>query len=133
MMAEAFAEGIQEASAEPSLFNASRGRFNIEDYRHFDAIAIGSPDYFSYVAGTLKTFLDDWFLAKSRNSEGLLQKPYALFLSYDGVGRARQSLEMLFSRLGSQVGNIVECNGEPDEIVLAACRDLGAKLARETA
>jgi NAD(P)H dehydrogenase (quinone) len=133
MMAEAIAEGIQEAGAEPTLFNASRSRFNIEDYRRYDAIAIGSPDYFSYVAGTLKTFLDDWFLAKSRNPKGLLRKPYALFLSYDGVGRARQALEMLFSRLGSQVGGIVECDGEPDAIILTACRDLGAKLARETA
>ena len=132
MMAEAIAEGIQEAGAEPTLFNTNHNRFNIEEYRHYDGIAIGSPDYFSYVAGTLKTFLDDWFLAKSRNPKGLIQKPYALFLSYDRVGRARQALEMLFSRLGTQVGGIVEYDGEPDDVILTACRDLGAKLAQET-
>ena len=130
LMAEAFAEGIREAGAEPTLHNANHSRFNIEDYRQFDGVAIGSPDYFSYVAGTLKTFLEDWFLAKNRKPEGLTNKPYALFLSYDHVGRARQSLEMLFSRLGNQVGSIVECDGEPDEATLAACHSLGAKLVR---
>lgn len=130
MMAEAFAEGIREAGAEATLHNTNHGRYNIEDYRQFDGVAIGSPDYFSYIAGTLKTFLDDWFLAKSREPEGLIHKPYALFLSYDHVGRARQALEMLFSRLGNQVGSIVECDGEPDEATLAACRGLGTKLVQ---
>jgi len=129
-MAEAMAEGIQKMGAEATLFNTNHSRFNIEEYRHYDAIAVGSPDYFSYIAGTLKTFLDDWFLAKSREPAGLVNKPVALFLSYDRGGRARQSLEMLFSRLGKQVGSIVECDGEPDSAVRAACRDLGAKLVQ---
>ena len=129
-MAEAMAEGIQKMGAAATLFNTNHSRFNIEEYRHYDAIAVGSPDYFSYIAGTLKTFLDDWFLAKSREPAGLVNKPVALFLSYDRGGRARQSLEMLFSRLGKQVGSIVECDGEPDSAVRAACRDLGAKLVQ---
>lgn len=131
IMAEAFAEGIQEAGGQATLHNTNHSRFNIEEYRQFDGVAIGSPDYFSYVAGTLKTFLDDWFLAKTRNPEGLLGKPYALFLSYDRVGRARQALEMLFSRLGNQVGSIVECDGEPDDTILSACRVLGNKLTQK--
>ncbi len=61
MMAEAFAEGIQKAGGEATLHNTNHSRYNIEEYRQFDAVAIGSPDYFSYIAGTLKTFLDDWF------------------------------------------------------------------------
>jgi multimeric flavodoxin WrbA len=129
-MAESMAEGVQRVGAEVTLFNTNHGRFNIEDYRLYDAVAVGSPDYFSYIAGTLKTFLDDWFLAKSREPQGLVDKPFALFLSYDRGGRARQSLEMLFSRLGKQVGSIVECDGEPDSAVKAACRELGAKLAQ---
>ncbi len=133
MMAEAFKDGIQEAGAKATLHNTNQNRFNIEEYRQYDAIAIGSPDYFSYIAGTLKTFLDDWFLAKSRNPEGLTHKSYALFHSYDQVGRARQPLEMLFSRLGTQVGSIVECDGEPDEATLAACRGLGAQLVQAVA
>ncbi|QRN82499.1 flavodoxin family protein [Chloroflexota bacterium] len=130
MMAEAFAEGIQKAGGEATLHNTNHSRYNIEEYRQFDGVAIGSPDYFSYIAGTLKTFLDDWFLAKSREPQGLTHKPYVLFLSYDHVGQARQALEMLFSRLGTQVGSIVECDGEPDEATLAACRELGAKIVQ---
>lgn len=129
-MAEAVAKGIQSAGAEATLFNTNFSRYNIEEYRQYDGIAIGSPDYFSYIAGTLKTFLDDWFLAKEREPEGLIHKPVALFLSYDQGGRARQALEMLFSRLGKQVGSIVECDGEPDRFVKAACRELGIKLVQ---
>jgi NAD(P)H dehydrogenase (quinone) len=128
IMAEAVARGVQSVDAEATLFNTNFARYNIEDYRHYDAIAVGSPDYFSYIAGTLKTFLDDWFLAKERGPEGLVHKPVALFLSYDQGGRARQPLEMLFSRLGKQIGSIVECDGEPDKIIEAACQELGTKL-----
>ena len=128
-MAQALAKGAHETGVDVITFNMNTDRYNIEHFRQFDAVAIGSPDYFSYIAGTLKTFLDDWYLAKSADPTGLLDKPYALFMSYDDAGRARQPFEMLFSRLGRQVGSIVECDGEPDEIVRLACRDLGRKLA----
>jgi multimeric flavodoxin WrbA len=128
-MAQALAEGAREAGVEVITFNTNTDRYNIEDFRQFDAVAIGSPDYFSYIAGTLKTFLDDWFLAKSEDPTGLIDKPIALFMSYDEAGRARLPFEMLFSRLGKQVGSIVECDGEPDKVACSACWALGRKLA----
>lgn len=129
-MARSVAEGCEAIGAEVTLFNANQNRFHIADYGQYDAVAIGSPDYFSYIAGTLKTFLDDWQIAKSEDTTDLLNKPVALFMAYDQAGHARQPLEMLFSKLGPQIGSTVDCDGTPTDTVLYACYDLGCKLAR---
>ena len=45
-----------------------------------DCAAFGSPDYYSYVAGNLKQFMDDHYIADVRKGmQGLKGKPYALF------------------------------------------------------
>jgi NAD(P)H dehydrogenase (quinone) len=128
-MAQAVGEGARAAGAEVTLFNANDERFDVEQYRGYDAVAIGTPDYYSYLAGTLKVFLDDWYIAKGRNSAGLLDKPVALFYSHGGGGAVRRPLERLFGRLGYQVGETVESMGAPSGRVLAACRELGRQLA----
>ena len=128
MMAKAAAEGAEEAGAEVTLHNANEGRFDVERYRGFDAAAFGSPDYYSYIAGTLKVFLDDWFLAKRENATGLTDKPIALFYSHGGGGAVRKPLEQLFTKLGTPVKAPVESLGEPSGTVLAACRELGGAL-----
>ena len=66
-MAKAVAAGAQGAGAEVTLHNANEERFDVSRYRACDAAAFGTPDYYSYIAGTLKVFLDDWFLAKQRD------------------------------------------------------------------
>lgn len=128
-MAEAVAEGVEAAGAEASLYNTNDARFDVSLYRAFDAAAFGTPDYYSYFAGTLKVFLDDWYLAKCDDPTGLTGKPIALFYSHGGGGAARRPFEQLFSRMGTPVGEIVESNGAPSASVLAACRALGRQLA----
>jgi len=128
-MAEAVGEGARDAGAEVTLVNTNEKRLDIEQYRPFDAVAFGSPDYYSYIAGGLKVFLDDWFIARKSNPQGLEGKPYGLFYSHGGGGAARGPLEELFGRMGSQVSQTVESRGRPDDAVLAACRELGRQLA----
>ena len=128
-MAMALAEGAKAAGASVTLHNANEGRFNVEAYRNFDAAAFGSPDYYSYIAGTMKVFLDDWFIAKGKNPAGLEDKPIALFYSHGGGGAVKGPLESLFSRLGYQVGETVESLRAPSERVVEALKDLGRKLA----
>jgi len=128
-MAEAVAEGARAAGAEVTLINTNEQRMDPEQYRKFDAVAFGSPDYYSYIAGGLKVFLDDWHLAKKRDDTGLTDKPYALFYSHGGGGRVREPLEKLFSKTGTKVGETVESKGKPSESVIAACRTLGDTLA----
>ncbi len=127
-MAEAVAEGVREAGAEVTLHNANEGRFDVEQYRDFDAAAFGTPDYYSYIAGTLKVFLDDWFLAKREDPTGLTDKSVGMFYSHGGGGAVRGPLERLFSKLGEPVAGPVESLGAPSGAVLNACRNLGRAL-----
>ena len=124
-MARAVAEGLNDC--EVTMHNTNTGRFPIETYGGYEVVAFGSPDYFSYMAGTLKTFLDDWYLY--RNKPGFKGKPYVLFMSHGGGGRAKESMG-LFHHLGTQVGDIVISSGSPSEVALRQCRELGELLAK---
>ena len=129
-MAEAVGEGAQAAGADVQLFNTNEGRLDVDVFRKADAAAFGSPDYFSYIAGGLKVFLDDWCIARWADRNGLEGKPHGLFYSHGGGGKVREPLEKLFASVGKQVGKTVESSGEPDDEVLAACRKLGEQLAQ---
>ena len=128
-MAEAVGEGARAAGAEIKMVNTNERRLGIDEYRAAQAVAFGSPDYYSYLAGGLKMFLDDWFIAKKTNAEGLRDKPYGLFYSHGGGGAVRGPLEELFKRMGGKIGDTIESEGRPDEKALAACRALGQALA----
>jgi NAD(P)H dehydrogenase (quinone) len=56
ILAEALAEGAREAGAEVNLINTNERWLTLEEFLATDAIAIGTPDYFSYVAGTIDLF-----------------------------------------------------------------------------
>ena len=126
-MAEAVAEGLTSEGCSVSLHNTNTIRFPIEEYPEYDLVAVGTPDYFSYMAGTIKTFLDDWYL--HRNESGYTGKPFVLFMSHGGGGRAKDSLSV-FSRIGTQKGELVVSSGSPSAQVLGQCRELGKTLAR---
>ena len=128
-MAEAVAEGAREAGADVTLFNTNEGRYDPEQFRSVDAAAFGSPDYYSYIAGGLKMFLDDWHIAKQANTDGLTAKPYGLFYSHGGGGAVVGPMEKLFGGIGTPVGPIVESRGAPDSRTLKACRELGRAVA----
>jgi multimeric flavodoxin WrbA len=128
-MAQAIAEGARAAGADVMLVNTNEQRLDLDQYRLFDAVAFGSPDYWSYIAGGLKVFIDDWYIARKSNRRGLEDKPYGLFYSHGGGGRVRGPLKELFSRMGSQVGETIESYGRPSDAVLRACRELGRQLA----
>jgi flavorubredoxin len=129
-MAEAIARGVTEAGADATSVNTNEDRMDLQSYRGFDAVAFGSPDYYSYIAGGLKVFLDDWFIARKADAAGLEGKPYGLFYSHGGGGRVRQPLESLFERMGTKVSETIECVSTPSEEVLEACAKLGRELAQ---
>ena len=128
-MAQAVGEGARATGADVTLVNTNERRLDIDQYRQFDAVAFGSPDYYSYIAGGLKVFVDDWYIARKSNRRGLENKPYGLFYSHGGGGRVRGPLQKLFGRMGSQVGETIESYGRPTDAVLEACRELGRQLA----
>ena len=129
-MAAAVGEGARTAGAEVTLVNTNEQRLDVEQYRRFDAVAFGSPDYWGYIAGGLKVFVDDWYIAGKSNRRGLDDKSYGLFYSHGGGGSVRGPLEDLFRRMGSKVGKTIGSYGKPNGDVLKACRELGRQLAQ---
>ena len=126
-MAETVAEGLRSKGCDVTLHNANDSRFPITEYPLYDCVAFGTPDYFSYLAGTLKTFMDDWFM--HRNEPGYHGKPYVVFYSHGGGGRVKEVLS-LFSRVGTQVGVSVGSQREPNSTILDDCQNLGVELAK---
>ena len=114
-MASAIAAGARAAGADVTLINTNEERMDLEQYRGFDAVAFGSPDYYSYIAGGLKVFLDDWYIAQKSDRQGLKGKPYGLFYSHGGGGAVRGPLGELFGRMGTKVGETGESYGRPND------------------
>lgn len=130
-MAEAVAEGLRSAGYEVTTFNTNEGRFDASTFPRYDCVAFGSPDYYSYVAGGLKTFMDDHYILHTRKGvEGMKGKPFALFYSHGGGGRVREVMVNLFRHVGTQIGEPLGCPGAPTGAVLERCRALGAELGK---
>ena len=128
-MAEAVAEGLREVGCEVDLFNTNEGRFDITQFPQYDCAAFGSPDYYSYVAGNLKQFMDDHYIADVRKGmKGLKNKPYALFYSHGGGGKVIDAMRSIFRRVGTPVGEPVASRGYPSPRVLEECKALGKTL-----
>jgi flavorubredoxin len=129
-MAEAVAEGLRQAGCEVDLFNTNDCRYDIAQFPQYDCVAFGSPDYYSYVAGGLKMFMDDHYIADVRQGmQGLKGKPYVLFYSHGGGGKVIDAMKRIFKRVGTQVGEPVGSRGRPSPQVLDQCKALGKELA----
>ena len=132
-MAEAVAEGLKAAGCEVDLFNTNDGRFDVTLFPQYDCAAFGSPDYYSYIAGGIKTFMDDHYIHDVRKGlKGLKDKPYVLFYSHGGGGKVRDAMVGIFKRIGTQIGEPVGSRGRPNSEVLEQCKTLGKMLADVT-
>jgi len=129
-MAEAVAEGLRASGCETTLFNTNDGRLDVTKFPQYDCVAFGSPDYYSYIAGGLKTFMDDHYIHDVRKGlKGLKGKPYVLFYSHGGGGRVREAMLNIFKRVGSLVGEPVGSHRKPSPEILENCKALGRELA----
>ena len=130
-MAEAVAEGLRDARCEVDLFNTNEGRFDITQLPQYDCVAFGSPDYYGYIAGGLKTFMDDHYICDvNKGLKGLKEKQYVLFYSHGGGGRVKDAMQRMFIRVGRLIGEPVGSRGRPDQRVLERCKALGRELAK---
>ncbi len=131
LMADAIVDGLKEIGCEVTGFNTNDGRFDIATFPEFDCVAFGSPDYFSYIAGGLKTFMDDHYIQSTvKKKEGYTGKLYALFCSHGGGGKVKSVMKELFKRVGTQVGQLVDSQGKPNQQTLKNCRELGRLLGK---
>jgi multimeric flavodoxin WrbA len=99
----------------------------VEDLLECDAIAIGTPDYFSYMAGALKDFFDRTFYPTHGKVN---DKPYFAFVTHGGGGRALDSVERIANAFNfKKAVEPVLVQGRPDEKAEAKLMDAGKKLA----
>ncbi len=128
ILADALAEGAREESVEVVLINTNERRVTLKEFVDADAVALGTPDYFSYVAGTIKTLFDDIYLW-DKAGEPVKGKPAALFCSHGGGGRVREVLEQFADRFFEQVGETVGSGRPIGDDARKRCSALGRELA----
>jgi len=93
-MARILARAVEEAGAEVVVKDAADTAN--DDLVAADAVAVGSPDYFSYVAGQVKIIFDEALAEKSK----LSGKPGACFSSHGGGAKVKAPFEHLVEAIG---------------------------------
>ena len=126
-LANAVAEGagnVEGASAAVKRVDYA----TVNDFISCDAVAFGSPNYFSYMAGLMKDFFDKALSIREKVSG----KPSVAFTSGGGTSdSALLSLERMISSFRlEKVADGVVCQGVPSEENLRDCRKLGEALAK---
>jgi len=100
------------------------------DLLECDGLAIGSPEYFGYMAGMVKDFFDRTY-DEARGRKEVFKKPYVLFISAGNDGRgALSNIERVCT--GYQFKKIydpVVARGEIDREILTRCDELGKTIA----
>lgn len=100
----------------------------IDDLLWAQALLLGTPENFGYMAGALKDFLDrTYYPAEGRT----LALPYALIVSAgnDGSGAVR-AVERIATGYGwNRVAEALIVKGEPDDAALARAAECGQTLA----
>ena len=125
--AEAVAEGAAAvAGTDVTVKEALEA--NVEDILSCDAIAVGTPDYFNYMAGGLKDFFDRVYYPTQGSVTG---KPCGIFVTHGGGGKAVESVSSI---CGSFKFKLVEppvlVQGAPDADARKQLAALGASLAK---
>ncbi len=127
-MADAVVEGVN--GVDGASGKAKRVDYaTVSDLVDCDAVAFGSPNYFSYMAGLMKDYFDRALTVRDR-TEG---KPAVAFTSGGGASdTALQSLERMISsfRMVKACDGVVS-SGEPSEVDLEKCRAMGRTLAED--
>ena len=128
-MAEAVAQGagsIQGITV--TLKRASEA--DIDDLIKCDGLAIGTPEYFGYMAGMVKDFFDRTYEA-ARGRKEVFKKPYVVFVSAgnDGTGALTHIERICIGYQFKKVYDPVVARGEIDRDILIRCDELGKTIA----
>jgi flavorubredoxin len=92
-----------------------------------DAVAVGTPDYFSYMAGGLKDFFDRTFYPTQGN---VTDKPCGIFVTHGGGGRALESVKTICAAFKfKMVGEPMLVKKAPDASARKKLAHLGRLLA----
>jgi multimeric flavodoxin WrbA len=128
-MAEAVAAGVQSIEGAEAILNPAL-EATLNDLLACDGLAIGSPEYFGYMAGALKDFFDRTY-EQVRGDSRIFRKPFIIFINAgnDGSG-ALASIERICR--GYQLKKVLEpiiAKGQITGEILARCREMGQTIA----
>ena len=87
---------------------------------------MGTPDYFSYMAGGVKDFFDrTYYPAQGK----VANKPCGIFVTHGGGGKAVESLQAICKDYKFKfVCEAVLVQGRPDEVASVKLREMGRLL-----
>jgi len=133
-MADLVAQGCNEVSdVEVKLINVNEERVDVDELEACDGLALGTPDYFTYMAGGLKQFFDDAKIAEY-GGRSVTGKPYVAFVTHGGGGGAIESVEKLAGSMKfEKVTDSVVCRGAPSGESVEQSVALGRALANSVA
>jgi multimeric flavodoxin WrbA len=103
-----------------------------DDLKMAAGIAIGTPDYFDYMAGTVKDFFDRTFYPSQSKIKGSLtsNKPCVFFVSGGTGGEpAIESLKKISLAFKFEVIDYITVGSKLTTELLMKCENLGEKLA----
>ena len=129
-MAELIADGCRRVpGVEVELVNVNETRVDMDLAERADGYALGSPDYFTYMAGGLKQFFDDLCLAAWAGRK-VKDKPYVGFVTHGGGGGALESVERLANSMKLwQAAPSLLSKGAPEGETVEQSIALGRALA----
>ncbi len=135
-MATEIARGAQEAGV--NVIIKTVVDCTITDLLAADAIAFGSPTYYSNIMWQPKKFLDETILEFYTQGHSLKGKPCGCFTSTGEYDDGKECLRMLELAFGSalKMSVVIGVVLESKSIVegsLSKCYDLGKRLAQELA
>ncbi len=130
-MAQAFAEGSKSVQGTEVIIKKAFDA-TLEDLLACDAVAFGSADYFSYIAGAMKDFFDRTYYPSQGKVTG---KPYAAFSTGGSGGQIPLAvLDRLCSsfKLKKAVEGVA-VERSPSKEDIERCKESGKKLASSVA
>jgi len=123
--AKAVAEGVKTAGVKAIVMEGLKA--GPDDLLACDAIAAGTPDYFSYMAGGLKDFFDRSFYPTQGQVTG---KPCGIFVTHGGGGKAVESMKSVCASFKFKViTEPVLVENRPNEAATEKLRALGKAVA----
>lgn len=128
-MAESVAKGATSIENVTVILKRA-GEASLRDLLDCDGLAIGSPEYFGYMAGMVKDFFDRTY-DEARKRKETFKKPYVAFISAgnDGSGALQHIERICIGYPFKKVYEPVVARGKIDQDILRRCEQLGETLA----
>lgn len=130
-MAYAVKRGIEKTSKFQIIIKKAQDA-TLDDLKSVSGIAVGTPDYFDYMAGTVKDFFDRTFYPSQSRLKGILTANMpCIFFASGGTGGvpAIESLKKIGRAFKFKVIDYVSCGPHLSTEIIKECEDMGEKLS----